>query len=786
VGKAFWLIVFTAFAAGTSAGQAGLPVWEYPSAVLDAYDADGSCWTGMDAAGAFPRRVVPEDWLVGPPPSEESALTLPADHWIDLAFSGWLADGDGNDIVLTETGKAGEQALLFVTDGADQEYLLNRVTVENSSQQDLSRLGFDLAGVSLPFVPRAVRLVALDLGGQSPGFDLSSARARVSHECGPRASCPNPVSGAVGISPYSELTWTPACASARPVLYWGEAAAEVAAGAAAVRHPLGPEDANTFAPPALGLGRTYYWRVDEIRDDGSGAADPGSETPAPDPWPPACGDLWSFTVADRLVLDDFEAYDPQTHFLYDAWQPRGWAGVSIEQGIVRSCRQSMSFHYHYDATWFSEVVRTFATPQDWARPQAEVLQMLVRGTGGNTAQGGLMYVTLGDGRVAQSVPYMGDLSVLADPRWTAWRLALADFDQIDLAHVTSMAIGLRPATTSPQDRGVGTIYIDDITLHPALCLQDRDAAGAEGGPAADLTGDCTVDFRDLQRLGQDWLYDPGRLVAVTAPNEPILRYDFEGDARDLAGTADGLIQGRCNFVPGVYGWAIDFASQGDAVTVPEAANVFAHARTAITIMFWQRGADSGHRNDTICCSNYVYGQLNPTIAIHLGCWRGPGQYRWDCGVPWSFANRVAGRHQDASEWSGRWNHWAFTKRTGQPSSAGESTASPSQAGASQGRMEIYLNGRLYDCREGTDTPIVGITSFEIGTGWYGRYDGAIDDFRIYDYALSPAEIAHAATRGTGVFPQAANSPADLDADGTVNLHDLALLATEWLQTNLWP
>ena len=150
----------------------------------------------------------------------------------------------------------------------------------------------------------------------------------------------------------------------------------------------------------------------------------------------ATGDVWSFTVADRLVIEDFEAYDLKAHFLYETWQPRGWAGVSIEQGIVASCRQSMSFHYHYDATWFSEVARVFERPQDWAHAEAQVLQILLRGTAGNGTRGGQMYVTLSDGQAEQTVPYAGDLSILADPRWSVWRIALADFDKIDLAHVT--------------------------------------------------------------------------------------------------------------------------------------------------------------------------------------------------------------------------------------------------------------------------------------------------------------------------------------------------------------
>ncbi|MCL5278446.1 MAG: hypothetical protein M1376_00895, partial [Planctomycetes bacterium] len=465
--KVGWLILFLVLARGAGTGRAQSPAFEYPSALLDLHDADGSCWMGMDAAGAFPARVVPEDWLVGPPPSEQSAVTLPTDHWIDLAFSGKLTAGDGNDILLIETGKAGEQALLFVTDGADQEYLLTKVVIENSAQQGLSCIGIDLEGVTLPFVPRAVRVVALDLGGQSPGFDLSNLRARVSHDCGATPGCPNPVSGAVGVSPYTKLTWSAGYGAAGQVVYLSPAAPEVKAAAAAVRYPVPPGDANTFQLPGLELGRTYYWRVGEAAGvEANGVC---------------AGDIWSFTVADQLVVEDFEAYDLKEHYLYETWRPRGWAGVSIEQGIVASCRQSMSFHYHYDSTWFSEVARVFERPQDWAHAQAQVLQILLRGTAGNGTQGGQMYVTLGDGQAEQTVAYAGDPAILAEPRWSAWRIALADFDKLDLTHVTGLALGLRCATLNPQDRGLGTIYVDDITLHPALCLPSPGSTEPAGG-----------------------------------------------------------------------------------------------------------------------------------------------------------------------------------------------------------------------------------------------------------------------------------------------------------------
>jgi hypothetical protein len=275
-------------------------------------------------------------------------------------------------------------------------------------------------------------------------------------------------------------------------------------------------------------------------------------------------------------------------------------------------------------------------------------------------------------------------------------------------------------------------------------------------------------------MAGEWLRTRVRSYEVMEPNEPILWYAFEGNADDSAGTADGQVQGRATFAPGAYGRAIRFAYPGDGVTIPDAAQVFARTREAITIAFWQYGEDSLHLNDTICCSNYEYGKSNPAISIHLGCWQNPGQYRWDCGYPWSLTNRLAGRHHSKKEWTGRWNHWVFTKDI-RPGFADR-----------KGRMAIYLNGELYDSRVGSSSPVMNVTSFEIGSGWYGRYDGLIDDFRIYDYALSPAEVAWLATNSTGTIEDPASSPADFDNSDRVDIGDFAILATQWLEDALWP
>jgi hypothetical protein len=679
---------------------------------------------------------------------------MPADHWIDLVFSGRLVGGEGADITVREAGVAGEQALLFVTDGAEQEYLLTCITVDRTrkGEEDISRLGADLDSAVVPFVPRAVRIVALDRGGMSPGFDVATVQARVSHDCGTKACCPNPVSGATGVSLDAPLTWAPGYLAAEHVIYLDSVAALVRSRAPDARNPVQPRDANTFEPPGLLLGETYYWCIDEVSAVDANQAQ--------------AGDLWSFTVSDHASVDDFEAY-AQGLSIYAVWQLRGWAGIGLEAEVLDTCQNSMIFMYYYDELSRSELFRTFNVAQDWTRDGANMLQLLLHGDLPDPATGE-MYIALTDGINERILPCLAAVPVAGKPDWLACRVLLADLDNIDLTQVRGIALGVRSVASIPPGASFrGTIYVAEIGLYREVCLDDR-------RPRTDLTADCAVDYRDLERMARDWLDDRARLLPVAAPNEPVLWYEFDGNADDRAGGPPGQVEGRVNYISGVYGQAIHFMNQGDRVTVPNTTQVFARIREAITVTFWQYGDDTAHLNDTICCSNYTYGVANPALAIHLGCWRHPGRYRWDCGSPWSFDNRVAGRHEARSEWAGHWNHWAFTKdiRVG-PESA-------------RGRMDIYLNGRLYTRRAGTDTPIKDITSFEIGSGWYGRYDGLIDDFEIFDYALTPAEIAYIATDGTGRMPQGLASPADLDGSDRVDIHDFSILATEWLHDGLWP
>jgi len=102
-------------------------------------------------------------------------------------------------------------------------------------------------------------------------------------------------------------------------------------------------------------------------------------------------------------------------------------------------------------------------------------------------------------------------------------------------------------------------------------------------------------------------------------------------------------------------------------------------------------------------------------------------------------------------------------------------------------ITLYLDGSVVaQNTEATLSPSdLGVTT----NNWLGRsqftadgyYAGRLDDFRIYNRALSMAEVAWLAGK-TAPFSESY----DLNTDGTINFKDFAKLAQDWLEELLWP
>jgi hypothetical protein len=282
------------------------------------------------------------------------------------------------------------------------------------------------------------------------------------------ASCPGPAHHAIDVTRTPTLSWLSSPEGAEHDVYFGQdeqAVSEATPQTAAVYQGRQSTATTTFSPGALAWGRTYYWRVDEVRQD-----DPRS------PWK---GGTWSFSAADSVVLavvDDFEAYNDDWiagSLLFDTWTEGGNAlvgnwdppeGPYAEQTIVHGARQSMPLAYdNTRQPWYSQAERIWDTPQDWTRGDPEALTLYVCGQAGNGPDS--LYVTIQDcaGHVAE-LPHP-DARAAQAAQWQRWDIPLADLRAlgVDLASVKKMMIGVGNCSI-PRPGGKGKITVDDIRL----------------------------------------------------------------------------------------------------------------------------------------------------------------------------------------------------------------------------------------------------------------------------------------------------------------------------------
>jgi hypothetical protein len=138
---------------------------------------------------------------------------------------------------------------------------------------------------------------------------------------GPRciATNPSPAHLATNVPPDVVLGWTSGVYADKHDVYLGTDETTMTP----VREN---QNANTYDPCGLlELGRTYYWRIDEINET--------------DIWP---GDTWKFTVAGYRIVDNFESYNPS---LEDTWKTGGNATVSLSIDPVHEGNKAMAYSY---------------------------------------------------------------------------------------------------------------------------------------------------------------------------------------------------------------------------------------------------------------------------------------------------------------------------------------------------------------------------------------------------------------------------------------------------------
>jgi hypothetical protein len=280
-----------------------------------------------------------------------------------------------------------------------------------------------------------------------------------------KAGSPNPSNGAVDVKQTQILSWSPGENAASHDVFFGtdeEAIKNANTGSIEYKgsRDLGSE---SYDPGKLEWDAIYYWRVDEVNN-----ANPES------PW---AGNLWSFTTANFLVVDDFESYndlnpeDPESNRIFNVWIdgygiPTNGSLVGYEnppfaeQTIVHSGNQSMPLFYD-NSVGYSEATLTLTYPRDWTEKGVNTLTIWFMGDSANAAE--TLYVALnGSAVVNHDNPNAAQITT-----WTQWNIDLQAFaDQgVNLVNVNTIALGLGNKN-NPLAGGSGTMYFDDIRLYP--------------------------------------------------------------------------------------------------------------------------------------------------------------------------------------------------------------------------------------------------------------------------------------------------------------------------------
>jgi hypothetical protein len=287
---------------------------------------------------------------------------------------------------------------------------------------------------------------------------------------------PNPSNGAEDVKMTATLSWTPADSAASSDLYFG-ADADAVKNATTVSPEYKGNRASgseNFGPVELGWNSTWYWRVDAVYSDSI-----------------VKGLVWSFTVADFLLVDDFEDYDIGNNEIWWAWkdglgyvahgsEPAYSGNVTgsavgdettpsyCEEKIVHGGGKSMPVLYENNKqgyAYYSEVELTLSTTRDWTEEGVGTLMIWFRGKSNNGAEP--LYVAVSNNAGAPAIVVHDNPAATQIGVWTEWVIPLQNFaDQgIDLTDVNTMAIGVGTQGNMTTPGGASKMYIDDIRLY---------------------------------------------------------------------------------------------------------------------------------------------------------------------------------------------------------------------------------------------------------------------------------------------------------------------------------
>ncbi len=495
---------------------------------------------------------------------------------------------------------------------------------------------------------------------------------------------PTPANAATGFSVQGVLNWRPGRLAAKHSVYVSDDSAAVTAGTA----PVQTVTDHKLELTALGLqyGKTYYWKVNEVND----AADPKVYE----------GDLWSFTTPDYGAVDDFESYNDLCNRVFFAWVDGFGYSAVAECGLTASNGNGSGSTVGNINPPFAEktVVHggfqsmPLAYDNTGGKSTSEATRTFDPGQDW-TVGGAKTLVLYFRGAVDNNpgqfyvkingtrLDYPGATSALALGVWKQWN--------IDLASVSTSLKAIKTVSVGVSGSGKGMLHVDDLLLYrvaPAVVVPT----------------------------------DPGT-------NGLSAYYKMEGDVKDSSGKGNnGTPNGNPIYVDSAagFGKALQFEGIDDYVDLPIGSLMSTlSSATFSTWVNWSASGGNWQRIFDLGSSNANYLFLCPSGGGNLTS-------------PMRFAIRMT-------------------------TSTGESVINSSAVvPAGWHHVAAVLDGPTMTMQLWQDGSLVAsgatlVLPKDLGNtnqNWLGRsqytadayYNGSIDEFRIYNRALSAGEVHYLA------------------------------------------
>ncbi|MHC4647083.1 MAG: LamG-like jellyroll fold domain-containing protein [Planctomycetota bacterium] len=611
---------------------------------------------------------------------------------------------------------------------------------------------------------------------------------------------PRPRDGATDVPLDTDLVWNPGDFVDTHRVYFGTSWDDVDdATTLTAGIYKGTQGPNSYdLPGTLDFSTWYYWRIDEVN--------------GPNTWK---GKVWRFRTADFLIVDDMESYNPTAgsgNEIFDTWDDgfMNWTGsqVALEYGsgavAIHGGSQTMKLVYNNSIAWFkySEIDANTTGPRpgnlkigaDWTETEVSALTLFFYGQPGNdtTEQ---MYMALEDGSsnigISNYGDTGGDMGDVAVAEWHQWDMALSDFedDGVILTNVSKVRMGFGDRD-NPVEGGSGIVFVDDIRLYLSKCVPWIIK------PQFDFSNNCIVDLADVAMMAEDWLLSDIDLGTVTAPGAAVLHYAFEDTSgssiTDSAGSYTGTFFTDITTAPADISQRVDAGGKsGNSFhfTAPPAPLGYGGIKMPSTVF-----TDNGISQE-ITISVWVknaYPDEEPDSGAFMWEfreWNGVSEDANDrvLAVQVAYSGNEYTFHDQSTnvsyglDWELHtgWKHYAFVR--------------------DDSDLAIYVNGVREAIADSNGTALptpqllyLGISADRSPASMEEMHDGFtgnVDEWMIFNYALSATEVAYLATDGTGVVSM--DSPYNIYDEETpggraVNFKDYALLVESWLEKTYWP